>query len=556
MSAIRRKSAVDNHSVTDRSCKSYLHPFGIAKDNNITPELKKILNMLNTPGISEHSYNQNRDSFEKIYVNKMRCQNEYPEVLSQFRHQLGTMDGNRIKYLMSTQKIESYDNFDIHKNIECITDAILYTDNEYNDRNRLRIWIEIGKMFATASEAGVAFPASFAASTIYVIKTPKNHDPSLLHELFIGFYALNPLKKYVPNFMYVYGSIPCAFIRANKGPISSRNVCDKNGVYDYLITENLEGTVSYNTWLNEKTTTSEEIQNVFVQILNALHLAWLYTKYTHYDLHGGNILIKKLDKPISIPYYLDLTKKNLYLTTKIVAYIIDYGLSSTTISHIPLGVKGYEKSGVQSISNPIADIRKLLNVTQFHMHNNIYATVRGKNIVNSFDAVLNVNPELIIKLDKYDKEYDHSFFIIHHLKHKGVTQYDFITEGVPMGTFAYYLAVNTSTKEPNNTTRVNNCTFYDIVANKNQKFKNSGEICDSIFAINQSGGTKAEKMKWLSSVKERVNVNYIFDAEIKILRSNGSNNTHSLLYKSLECMLKMLSTNPKHITELRKYIPK
>lgn len=69
----------------------------------------------------------------------------------------------------------------------------------------------------------------------------------------------------------------------------------------------------------------EEYLSILFQILFSLRLANKLFKYTHYDLHAGNVLIIKVVKDIVIPY--EGPNGTIYnLKTKVIAYIFSYSI--------------------------------------------------------------------------------------------------------------------------------------------------------------------------------------------------------------------------------------
>lgn len=161
----------------------------------------------------------------------------------------------------------------------------------------------------------------------------------VLHEAFIGFYAMNNLRKYIPNFVYTYGLFrnPCVYPRSIN--------CN------YLLLELIPGQV----WTKFiKTATVSEFLNIFLQTCLSLNLARELYGFTHYDLHSDNIIIKKLDKPIEIRY----GPENI-ITTKLVAKIIDFGNAHVKIDGTDYG-RVWKKVNVHNYTFWEQDIFKIL----------------------------------------------------------------------------------------------------------------------------------------------------------------------------------------------------
>jgi hypothetical protein len=77
----------------------------------------------------------------------------------------------------------------------------------------------------------------------------------------------------------------------------------------------------------------DDLFNIFCQVSFALNMAWQEHHFCHSDLHNKNILIRQLDKPITINYSVLVTGWkiiNVPVYTDKVAIIIDYSFSRIT----------------------------------------------------------------------------------------------------------------------------------------------------------------------------------------------------------------------------------
>lgn len=80
----------------------------------------------------------------------------------------------------------------------CMVDAILYYPFKIKEINRIKSWIKAVMKIAKGAE-GTTLNVLFSGSAdIFVLKSTFD---SSLHEVFVAFFALNSLKKYIPNFM-------------------------------------------------------------------------------------------------------------------------------------------------------------------------------------------------------------------------------------------------------------------------------------------------------------------------------------------------------------------
>jgi hypothetical protein len=201
------------------------------------------------------------------------------------------------------------------------------------NNERVMEWIRNVRYLASISPNEVDFASSitqlrkdYYGSDTFKIKAPAlDPDESgkisperldcLSHETFVGMFGLNPLrKKGIPNFAYVYGgfeSCPPIISPETKKilPWGSSDV--PSDMIFYTIFEN---TNSIET-LNEscKNDTYDIILSYFLQVVLALKSAHDYCKYTHYNLHTKNVVLRRHNSAptlntIEIEYVLDEMK--------------------------------------------------------------------------------------------------------------------------------------------------------------------------------------------------------------------------------------------------------
>jgi len=158
----------------------------------------------------------------------------------------------------------------------------------------------------------------------FVVKySRRNNSSETIHEAFVGLFGTNELRYYIPNFAMVYGLFECGKMIEN--PLKKKltglcNIFPQTSFY--VVYEDVSNGMDLKDFLHRDDLTLEDVANIVLQISIALNIAYKKIGFTHYDLHGGNVLIKKLDSPVTIKY-----AKELYLNTAWIATIIDYGRS-------------------------------------------------------------------------------------------------------------------------------------------------------------------------------------------------------------------------------------
>lgn len=281
---------------------------------------------------------------------------------------LSNVDVNKIKKLLK----HNYYDSTIMENILCTMNTIMYLQHTapgaIRPNERIKNWLHELRQIGKPSSYGYALESDLkTANDVFVIKSPKSQKEDLLHELVVGL-ELNKLRKYVPNFAYVFGGFQCTppilkqEISPLNGDVHPVSWCDNSGKYlvHYILYENIVPSISVAEYV--KSCTFEGFLGIYLQILFALLIAQEKMDFTHYDLHTDNVLIRSLSgNKVSIPYNTEIDTTE-YLTADGIATIIDYGLSHLKLkSGDSIGVTGLEYLGnFYNKSSPLYDAYKLL----------------------------------------------------------------------------------------------------------------------------------------------------------------------------------------------------
>lgn len=306
-----------------------------------------------------------RKQLEEILYSTAACRSINPSIFSDNKIHLFTLDPDKLE--AQEKSIETIDT-SLHDQIACAVDSFIYEGqtpgpSPPSTRERIRNWITKIKPLGTVTAEGLTFRASMSGnSNLFVIKTPKTSNDNLIHEAVIGLYAMNKLRRYLPNFMYVYGFAKCS------PPAVSNSVltwcASSTPASSYLILENIHNAVRWVDFIQRPDITQEDFMAIFYQLINALNVAYKLYGYTHYDLHYENILVREFDTPVVIPYYghkpLNFKNPVGYITTAYVPVIIDYGYS-----RIAIGGKGFGNVNTKvwyeaDEPSPMYDVHKIL----------------------------------------------------------------------------------------------------------------------------------------------------------------------------------------------------
>lgn len=278
--------------------------------------------------------------------------------------------------------------------LQRIVDYILKNNitNPYSSvSERVRHWLSNISVISKGAY-GQAFKTGILEhNEFFAIKTPlKGED--ITHEYGVGL-ILNRLRdeELTPNFVYTFGQVSCTRpIVGSDNPIEYNKVqtwChDGADPTNYIIIENIPNSNTLVSALRDlrgsERLTPQQIISSLLQIFFAIWIANNETKFTHWDLHLNNILLRKVEEDSVIKYNVE-GEEYLINTLGYVATIIDFGLSSIEVP----GTNGLKEINLKSgkhrgYSNPYQDI--------YTSYINIYFEILELDILDTdMDDVIN-----------------------------------------------------------------------------------------------------------------------------------------------------------------------
>jgi serine/threonine protein kinase len=297
----------------------------------------------------------------------------------------------------------------------CLVDGMVSNNTGFPDA-RLRRWVDKYNRIGNNTLGGMAFSAINDRYNMFAIKVPLAiigdklwQTEELTHEALVGLAALNNLRSKIPNFVHTYGVFSCTAPLFEISPKSKKIEeitawcsSEKSPVY-YLVLEYIDGAVSFSDIA--ASLTGDEYLQIYLQVINALNVAYHEYDFTHYDLHSGNVLIKKLSSPMAIPLYMkDGSVK--YIITSYLARIIDFGMSHVAIDGYHFGLFGMEQHEIYPArSFPLMDAYKLLLFSYEHSlklkpyditkHSRSLITTMANDIYDFFGDDLHINIRLV-----------------------------------------------------------------------------------------------------------------------------------------------------------------
>lgn len=246
------------------------------------------------------------------------------------------------------------------------------------------------------------------------IKTAKSisdwENDYLQHEFFVG-YQLNPLRRFIPNFMYVYTLFKCD-MPENGLPCQ---LGDKLNSFpmNYLLVESIKDAFPFQQ-LFKDLSNPYPIMSAYFQILLSLSMAYESIKFTHNDLHTGNIVIEytKDMEPVLLEYCIN--DKSYFVKTNFIARILDYGLSHVEYKGMSFGNVVQDSIGrIDAFkANPLADIYRLSGSFLLALSRNGFENVAYyiRHIITRFKSFRNINNAEELKAELAEEDFEEFFY--------------------------------------------------------------------------------------------------------------------------------------------------
>nr|WIL05020.1 divergent kinase [Cedratvirus duvanny] len=300
--------------------------------------------------------------------------------LNDTKKHLDVLDYSRLQHLLEGKFYSPY----VMALFARILVAIYQKENLQNlNLENIRYWLE-GVEQLSSGVYGVTLEATLRGmlSPQVVIKYPKQDN--LTHEIFVGLYGTNILRQFIPNFSFVYGGFRCT------GPVLLGNraldFCNKplgeNADFDYALYENVTPSLTFEAAL--PTLSPEEFLNLYFIIILSLQVAHERIRFTHFDLHGQNVLLRELEEEVIIPYPTSVG--TFYIRTKYIPTLIDYGRSSITHKDVVYSVPGMGLFlGLGDVTSfPLYDAYRLISFLHVSRGASAQQKAISRNIIEFF----------------------------------------------------------------------------------------------------------------------------------------------------------------------------
>ena len=188
-----------------------------------------------------------------------------------------------------------YNSYNSMRALECVFEGLLYQTQIKKEMLHVVKTIPIHyNEYIAKGNYGVVAKVKLLKKFDIVLKTILQQFKSdcgesmnFIIEYFMGIAVINKFRRSCPNFCYTLGSFMCD----NTDFFINKQICGKgDGKNQYMCYEYVEGNP-----LNDikSKLTLDEMVNILLQLALSLEIAQRENRFCHYDLNGGNIIIRK-----------------------------------------------------------------------------------------------------------------------------------------------------------------------------------------------------------------------------------------------------------------------
>jgi len=232
--------------------------------------------------------------------------------------------------------------------------------------------------------------------SLFVVKAKPKWEGEIIHEALVGIKYINKLRQYIPNFAYIFGYFTCEEY--------DKELCNGKNVIAYVVYENIPGQTLYDAIVDGLN--GDDFLNIYLQILLSLDLAYRNYKFTHYDLHTDNVVLRKFDDYIYVIY--PYNNGYVLVKTKYIPVIIDYANSYIDERYIfrennkPYPLHDSHKIFMNSIvySDKLKNDKKIRTLYSFFSNEDIDTytelSLEARNGITSNEILINITHQEVI----------------------------------------------------------------------------------------------------------------------------------------------------------------
>jgi hypothetical protein len=173
----------------------------------------------------------------------------------------------------------------------------LMTCYEQNKHRPWHEWLKLRKIFKRPGKQGLVglMVGIEDESIVYVFKISQYINYLAEHELSVML-SLNKISGFCPHFCKVFGGIVCQIDPSKRREGNPFELAKHMVEKDVLLMEHLKDSYKLYNYITSKSISENVLFSAVKQTLLAVSIAQKKSKFTHYDLHSNNIMMKKCDK--------------------------------------------------------------------------------------------------------------------------------------------------------------------------------------------------------------------------------------------------------------------
>ncbi len=197
-----------------------------------------------------------------------------------------------------------------------------------NKKGEINSWLAFETIFNRQGKQGIVGSLTLRGDSdqVFVFKLSQHINHLAVHEALV-MKGLNSLANYCPHFCRSYGTIDCQVdpkIKREGNPFKIEDAypIDK----EVLLIEHIPG-YKFLNHIKSRQIRDEIVYSIIKQVLLAILLAQRDKKFSHYDLHSNNIILRRCPEDVVLVYVIDEDNQFCVPTYGYYAVIIDFGFS-------------------------------------------------------------------------------------------------------------------------------------------------------------------------------------------------------------------------------------
>lgn len=295
------------------------------------------------------------------------------------------------------------------KAVICLFDTLFLSSMKTNTREKglynlskhiQKVITKMTKLPICSREAFIYITDIFSEDIHVIIKVPRKDSgyDSLIREYFMGIKSINKLRYLVPNFVYTLGAFLCP------KPTKNGKLCvGRSKKTAFVIYERIQGD-SVESLLENEDIDFDQWLLILAQLLLGLEVAQREIRFTHFDMHPGNIMLRKKD---NLSYIIPLDNISYHINEPdLIPVVIDFGTSSVYTDIHYIGSYDYRQHGMLNFMVPGYDMYKFIiysisSATNPTLKNKITQLFRFYGCDDPYDII---NQGISVAVNQYCRE--------------------------------------------------------------------------------------------------------------------------------------------------------